>query len=118
MKRPAIIFTTALFAATLALLPACASESAQNTESGTNTTVDTEAMQNVVGTPPLQPADHADRAQDPASRCYGCHGAGSKANPQLKDATLLPEDHYVDGTYESRKIAPTREQCITCHPAA
>lgn len=118
MKRLAAIVSTAMFVSILTFVPGCAAQNVAQPDTDARTAVDTEAMQGVVGTPPLQPADHADRAQDPASRCYGCHGAGSLANPQLADATILPEDHYVDGTYDSRKIVPTREQCITCHPVA
>lgn len=117
MKRLAITAAAVLLAGTLAALPGCAAEqtSGQDAEQGA---ANTELMEGVVGTPALQPADHADRAQDSASRCYGCHGAGSQANPQLPDATVMPEDHYVDGTYDSRAIVPEREQCITCHPVA
>ena len=34
----------------------------------------------------------------------------------LNGATALPDDHYKDGNVETKKIEPTREQCITCHP--
>ncbi|HIR01768.1 MAG TPA: hypothetical protein IAA69_05845 [Candidatus Aveggerthella stercoripullorum] len=121
MKRLAVIGAAVLMVGTLAILPACGTSTGIPTEkaaSTTQTTANTEAMEGVVGMPPLQPADHADRAQDPADRCYGCHGAGSLANPQLADATIMPEDHYVDGTFDSRAIVPAREQCITCHPVA
>lgn len=120
MRRLAIMGAGVLLAATLCALPGCAAETqdAASSDARAQAAVDTEAMAGVTGTPSLQPADHAGRAQYAASRCYGCHGAGSKANPQLKDATVMPEDHYVDGTYDSQRIVPERKQCITCHPVA
>lgn len=121
MKRGAALSATGIMACALALalVPACAAPTtAEENASTQNGAVNTEAMLGIEGTPPLQPADHANRAEYPASRCYGCHGAGSKANPQLSDATALPDDHYANGSVDSRTIEPAREQCITCHPVA
>lgn len=50
--------------------------------------------------------------------CYGCHGNGSLANPQLTGATIIPEDHYADGSYDSKALDPARDQCLTCHPVS
>ena len=121
MKRRAVHRAGAIMACALALslVPACAAPTtADEGASSEQTVVNAEAMLGVEGTPPLQPADHANRAERPASRCYGCHGAGSQANPQLADATALPDDHYANGDVESTKLEPAREQCITCHPVA
>lgn len=78
-----------------------------------------EAASAITGAPALQPADHDGKFErGGASMCYGCHGNGSLANPQLNGATIVPEDHYADGSYESGTFDPIREQCITCHPVA
>lgn len=68
------------------------------------------------GTPAPLPASHQGRFDDlGASGCYGCHGANEKANPQLATAAVLPEDHYLNGMYETLALDPVREQCNTCH---
>lgn len=118
MKRRSALVASALVACALAIVPACAAPTSADDDTAVQTAVNTEAMLGVEGTPPLQPADHANRAEYPADRCYGCHGAGSKANPQLADATALPDDHYANGSAESRAIEPARTQCVTCHPVA
>ncbi|WP_139653121.1 hypothetical protein [Raoultibacter phocaeensis] len=71
------------------------------------------------GAPALQPTDHAGKFErGGANMCYGCHGNGSLANPQLKGAVIIPEDHYADGSYDSKELDPLRAECITCHPVA
>lgn len=73
----------------------------------------------IEGAPALQPADHAGKFErGGANMCYGCHGNGSLANPQLKGASIIPEDHYTDNSYDSKELAPIRAECITCHPVA
>lgn len=68
------------------------------------------------GAPTLMPANHQGRFEDlGADGCYGCHGANEKANPQLASATVIPEDHYLNGMYETLALDPVREQCNTCH---
>lgn len=77
------------------------------------------ASEKVPGAPALQPANHEGRSERGGSNlCYGCHGAGSLANPNLTYASKIPEDHYKDQSYETKEIDPDREQCITCHPVA
>lgn len=71
------------------------------------------------GAPAFQPADHEGKFERGGEgMCYGCHGNGSVANPQLKDAIIIPEDHYVDGSYDTRELDSSRNQCITCHPVS
>ncbi|MEQ3362236.1 hypothetical protein [Raoultibacter massiliensis] len=71
------------------------------------------------GAPALQPADHDGKFErGGSSMCYGCHGNGSLANPQLTGATIIPEDHYADGSYDSKALDPARDQCLTCHPVS
>lgn len=73
----------------------------------------------IASTPALQPAGHEDRFEEGgAAQCYGCHGAGEKANPMLNGANIMPENHYVDNSYESHVISVDRLQCISCHPVA
>ena len=33
----------------------------------------------------------------------------------LTGSVALPDDHYADGSPDSREIDPTHGQCITCH---
>ncbi|MDR2714026.1 MAG: hypothetical protein LBB42_00610 [Coriobacteriales bacterium] len=68
------------------------------------------------GMPPLAPADHAQRFETGgADFCYTCHGNGDAGNPQDKDSKALPENHYVDGSYDSKVLDPGRMMCNTCH---
>ncbi|MDR2722062.1 MAG: nitrate reductase cytochrome c-type subunit [Coriobacteriaceae bacterium] len=70
----------------------------------------------VTGMPPLAPADHNDgRFDQGAVMCYSCHGNGPNGNPNDAEARMLPEDHYVDASYDSKEIFPARAQCNTCH---
>lgn len=71
------------------------------------------------GAPPLMPVNHADRFDDlGANGCYGCHGANDQANPMVKDAVAMPEDHYAGGSSTSKQFDPTHGECITCHAQA
>lgn len=71
------------------------------------------------GAPALQPADHDGKYERGGSNmCYGCHGNGSLANPQLTGAVIIPEDHYADASYDSKELDSARNQCITCHPVS
>lgn len=84
----------------------CTAQSAQN-EGGTTTPA---------GAPPVMPANHDGRFESRgAAGCYGCHGAGEAANPMLKNAVALPENHYLNGDVGSKEMDPTHEQCLTCH---
>ena len=68
------------------------------------------------GAAPLMPVTHEGRFERlGASGCYGCHGANDQANPMLAGSVALPDDHYADGSPDSRQIDPTHGQCITCH---
>ena len=109
MKKTLITVCACLvLAATLSIAAGC---------SATNGATAPEATP--AGAPALQPTDHADRFErGGANRCYGCHGNGSLANPQLVGANLIPEDHSADASYDSKQIDPNRDQCITCHPVA
>lgn len=69
--------------------------------------------------PALQPANHMGRFESlGANGCYGCHGNGELANPNLTKATVMPQFHYVDGSYDSKQYDPGYAQCISCHPVA
>ena len=68
------------------------------------------------GAAPLMHVTHEGRFERlGASGCYGCHGANDQANPMLAGSVALPDDHYADGSPDSRQIDPTHGQCITCH---
>ncbi len=68
------------------------------------------------GAPKLMSSSHEGRFDRlGANGCYGCHGANDKANPMLKDATAMPENHYLNGSYDTKQLDPGREQCNTCH---
>lgn len=108
MKRRIIAtFLCLSIVAALSAVAGC-SEQPSSTSSSSST---------VQGAPALQPADHDGRFErGGAAKCYGCHGAGSLANPQLTGAPLIPEDHYADSSYDSKALDANREQCLTCHP--
>lgn len=80
------------------------------------------AMQNVTavsaGNPPLQPAlDHQGRWETGgAPMCYGCHGAGDKANPMNGYSPAIPNDHYTNNDATTKTLDSERKQCIQCHP--
>lgn len=106
-KRIITAFTCLAFVGMLGMFAGCGADSSA-------TVADTNP-----GAPNLQPADHEGRSETGGSNmCYGCHGNGSQANPQLTGATIIPEDHYVDSSYDSKEIDPNRGQCITCHPVS
>lgn len=70
--------------------------------------------------PTLQPAGHEGRFEGGGgAMCEGCHGYDS-ANGDAKQsgALVVPESHYVDGSYDASEMDPNRMQCITCHPLA
>lgn len=107
MKKFKIIAITLLVFALLFGIVGCASDGGTSTASGS--TYETE--------PPLQPADHGGRFESlGANGCYGCHGNGEMANPILESAKAMPENHYLDGSYDSMETDPDRAQCNTCHP--
>ncbi|MDQ0156696.1 nitrate reductase cytochrome c-type subunit [Robertmurraya andreesenii] len=63
----------------------------------------------LLGTPPMQPADHIDR-WNPEQRqdsCLLCH-----ATPETTGAREIPENHYYDN---DRTKAIFRDNCIQCH---
>lgn len=70
------------------------------------------------GNPPLQPpTDHANRWETGGTAmCYGCHGAGDKANPMNGYAPAIPNDHYANGDATTKTLNAERQQCIQCHP--
>lgn len=107
MKKTATVLACIALVMSLATLGGCADGG-----SGSAGTVQTPE-----GASPLMPASHAGRFDDlGANGCYGCHGANDMANPMLKDAVVMPEDHYAQGMYATQKTDPVRDQCITCHP--
>ena len=88
-------------------------------ESGATPSGTSDPKAGALGAPALQPADHEGKFErGGSSMCYGCHGNGSLANPHLTGAVLIPEVHYVDGSYDSKELDPIRAECITCHPVA
>ncbi|MDO4290710.1 MAG: hypothetical protein Q4C41_05725 [Eggerthellaceae bacterium] len=106
MRKIATIAVAAALALTLGALAGCSA--------GTSTSTTTGAAPE--GAPSLMPASHTGRFESlGASGCYGCHGANEAANPMLAQATVVPEDHYAQGSYATMSFDPVREQCITCH---
>lgn len=69
---------------------------------------------------PVMPQNHSSARFDNmgAAGCYGCHGAGDKANPMLNGAVALPEDHYENGDVDSRTVDSRHLLCDTCHVVA
>jgi cytochrome c553 len=49
------------------------------------------------------------------TECYTCHGNGDNGNPQDATARIVPEDHYLDKSYDSKAFDPARVACNTCH---
>lgn len=63
----------------------------------------------LLGTPPMQPADHIDR-WNPELRqdsCLTCH-----ATPETTGAREIPEDHYYDNNRDNPIF---RDNCVQCH---
>ena len=69
------------------------------------------------GAAPTMPVSHEGRYDRlGANGCYGCHGANADANPMLKQATALPEDHYTTESPQSiTDMSADHSQCNTCH---
>ena len=84
-----------------------------------NSTSPQASPQETPSLPALMPASHENRFEEKgANACYGCHGAGDLANPMLNGAAIIPANHYVEGSYETKQLAPERAQCNTCHALA
>lgn len=66
-------------------------------------------------TPRLMPAYHQKYADSPAYKCYGCHGATDRGNPNARNATAMPDGHYVNNDPSSQKLDPIRNECRSCH---
>lgn len=63
----------------------------------------------LIGTPPLQPADHIDRwiPELHHESCMTCH-----AMPETTGAREVPDDHF----YENDRTQPVfRDNCVQCH---
>ena len=113
MKKFLIVISMCILIFSFAALAGC---SAQNQKNQTTTNL---TEMKIASTPSLQPAGHQGRFEEGGvGLCYGCHGAGDLANPMLKAASIMPEDHYVNNSYGSQKISVDRYQCISCHPVA
>lgn len=63
----------------------------------------------LIGTPPMQPADHIDRwnPEIQYESCMTCH-----ATPDLTGAREIPEDHFYDNNRDNPIF---RHNCIQCH---
>ena len=67
----------------------------------------------------LPDSDHINRLAlqtQTGTECYTCHGASDDSGTPIDStARIVPKDHYVDGSYASKKFDPQRLQCNSCH---
>ncbi|MDR2715158.1 MAG: hypothetical protein LBB46_00205 [Coriobacteriaceae bacterium] len=113
MKTRTITLLAALvLVMSLALVVGC-------TQGSSNSGAKSAAAEEFVGMPTLAPADHDGRFEfGGGNYCYTCHGNGDAGNPMEADAVAIPENHYANGSYDSKAIDPPRMQCNTCHSVA
>lgn len=107
MKKKSLLIALVLLASVAAVLCFGCSEEGGSAESAGD----------LAGAPAMQPANHDGRFESlGANGCFGCHGSGELANPNLTKATEMPAFHYVDGNADSKQYSPDYAQCISCHP--
>jgi cytochrome c-type protein NapB len=71
------------------------------------------------GASPVMPYSHEGRYADlGAPGCYGCHGNNGAADPMLKQATALPDNHYVNEDRTTMEIDQAHLLCTSCHVQA
>ena len=112
MKRKVLVHTALACALASTVLAGCAGAGGQ---------VDASAQAGASpDAAPVMPASHSAARFDNmgAAGCYGCHGAGDKANPMLTGAVALPDDHYEGDSADSRAIEGRHLLCNTCHVVA
>ncbi|WP_294439670.1 hypothetical protein [uncultured Slackia sp.] len=100
-----IVVVSAALALACALFAGCASsqEAPSDAVAGTETT------------PRLMPAYHQKYADDTGYQCYGCHGATDRGNPNARNATAMPDGHYVNNDPSTQELDPIRNECRSCH---
>lgn len=102
-KTTAVVATA--LALSCALLAGCqaAQEAPSDAVAGTETT------------PRLMPAQHEKYLDRTAYKCYGCHGATDRGNPNAGRAIAMPDGHYVNNDPSSKELDPIRSECRSCH---
>lgn len=66
-------------------------------------------------TPRLMPAYHQKYVDRTAYKCYGCHGATDRGNPNARNATAMPDGHYTNNDPSTQELDPIRTECRSCH---
>lgn len=68
------------------------------------------------GAAPVLPASHEGRYERlGAEGCFGCHGSGEEADPFLKQAGQMPDNHYANEDRTAHEIDGTHRLCNSCH---
>lgn len=68
------------------------------------------------GAAPMLSVAHEGRYESlGAQGCFGCHGSSSEADPFLKKAGKMPDNHYANGNRETHKIDAAHSLCGSCH---
>ncbi len=100
----------------LGLLAACGTQSGSTSGASGSTTTETAVLDGLPSNLPNK--DHigyVELQNDSGKECYTCHGNSDAGNPTQVDARIVPEDHYVNKSYDSMAFDPSRVQCQSCH---
>lgn len=95
------------------MLSACALTGCYSTGAISSTT---ETFDTPEGAAPVLSVAHQGRYDRlGAEGCYGCHGASEDADPFLKQASAMPDNHYKNEDRQTYEIDASHMLCTSCH---
>ncbi len=119
MKKLPLAAAAIALAMSVGTMAACAPTVVASTEDAGGQSAATAGVEapasELDGIPSNTPADHQGRFESMGGEgCATCHGT-TDGKTTAGGGAMLPEDHYVDGSYTTGEIDPVRLQCNTCH---